>query len=155
MCRNVATCKLGDRVAASYCTHLSFRLSRLELASYCIKRVGERTRAIYARDSQSETVRMTLEAILKIYAHELMGFISPDELLRVRPRCVLLRHDLYTGCSEKSRIFFYNTYITCIRKRAKSVWLDYWDCQSAVTFVFWWCDFQQYRNVIIWLILLN
>lgn len=49
---------------------------------------------------------MMLEAILKIYVHvELMGFISPGELLRIRPRCVLLRYDLYIGY-PRSREFF-------------------------------------------------
>lgn len=70
---------------------------------------GDRTRAIYVRDLQSETMRMTLEAILKIYVHVgLMEFISPGEFLRIRPLCcVLLSWWFMYGVPEK--LWFFST----------------------------------------------
>jgi len=65
-----------------------------------------------------------LEAILKIYVHaELMGFISPDELLRIHTRCVLLRYDLCTGY-PRSRDFL-PTRVSSVLTSEQKERLDY------------------------------
>jgi len=97
---------------------------------------GERTRAICALRFEDRSDK-SLEAILKIYVHvKLMVFISSDELLRIRTRCVLLRYDLCTGYPKKSWFFTY-TCIICISKRAKrTARLLIFSWQPNITFIF-------------------